>query len=75
VKSFYKVLISQDGSLFPWKSIWHVKAPPMVAFFVWTTTLGKIGSHDNLRKSNVMVVEWCCMCKTSGESIDHLFFW
>lgn len=19
-----------------------------------------------------MVVEWCCMCKKSGESIDHL---
>jgi hypothetical protein len=19
------------------------------------------------------VMEWCCLCKTSGESIDHLF--
>jgi hypothetical protein len=26
---------------------------------------------DNLRKKNVVVVEWCCMCKKSGESIDH----
>jgi hypothetical protein len=27
---------------------------------------------DNLRKRNIVVVEWCCMCKKSGESIDHL---
>jgi hypothetical protein len=27
---------------------------------------------DNLRKKNVMVVEWCCMYKKSGESIDYL---
>jgi hypothetical protein len=28
--------------------------------------------YDNLRKKNVVVVEWCCMCKKIGESIDHL---
>jgi hypothetical protein len=22
---------------------------------------------------NVMMVDWCCMCKKSEESIDHLF--
>jgi hypothetical protein len=42
------------------------------AFFVWTTSLGKILMLDNLRKRNVMMVEWCCMCKKSGEFIDHL---
>jgi hypothetical protein len=72
VKSFYKVLTSQDGPSFPWKSIWRVKAPSRVAFFVWTAALGKILTMDNLRKRNVVVVEWCCMCKKSGESIDHL---
>jgi len=44
----------------------------MVAFFVWTTTLGKILMHDNLRKMNVVVIECCCMCKKSGKSIEHL---
>jgi hypothetical protein len=34
--------------------------------------LGKILTHDNLRKRNVIVMEWCCLCKKSGESIDHL---
>jgi hypothetical protein len=39
VKSYYKVFIY---SCFSWKSIWKVKVPPRVAFFVWTATLGKI---------------------------------
>jgi hypothetical protein len=72
VKSYYEVLNKKDDPSFPWKSIWCVKAPARVVFFVWTTALGKISTHDNLRKRNVVVIEWCCMCKKSGESIEHL---
>jgi len=28
--------------------------------------------HDNLHRHHIVVVEWCCMCKKSGESIEHL---
>jgi hypothetical protein len=72
VKSFYEVLNRQDGPSFPWKSIWCVKALARVAFFEWTEAVGKILTHDNLRKKNVLVIEWCCMCKKSGESTEHL---
>ena len=58
-----------DGS---WKIIWKSKAPSRVAFSMWTAVLGKILIMDNLRKKNIIVTEWCCMCKKSGESIDHL---
>ena len=34
--------------------------------------VGKILKLDILRKINGVVVEWCCMYKKSGESIDHL---
>jgi hypothetical protein len=34
--------------------------------------LGKIMTLDKLKKRNVIMVDWCCMCKRSGESIDHL---
>jgi hypothetical protein len=34
--------------------------------------LEKILTLDNLQKMNVVVIEWCCMCKKSGESIEHL---
>jgi hypothetical protein len=43
-----------------------------VSFFVWTAALGNFLQHDNLRRLNILMVEWCCMCKKSGESIDHL---
>jgi hypothetical protein len=72
VKSFYKALAGQEVFSFPWKSIWHVRAPSRVSFFVWTVALGKILTHDNLRRRNIGVVEWCCMCKKSGEFIEHL---
>jgi hypothetical protein len=72
VKSFHQVLTSPNVSPFPWKSIWRVKTPLRVAFFVWIVALGKLSTLDNLRKRNVVVVEWCCMCKKSEKSIDHL---
>jgi hypothetical protein len=34
--------------------------------------LGKILNLDNLRKRNVIVVDWYYMCKRSGRSIDYL---
>jgi len=45
-----------------------------LAFFVWMAALGKILTLDNMRKRNITVVNWCCMCKKSGESIDHILF-
>jgi hypothetical protein len=35
--------------------------------------LGKILTAENLRKRNIVIVSWCCMCKADGETIDHLF--
>jgi hypothetical protein len=52
---FYQLLTSLNKSSFSWKSIWRVKAPLQVAFFVHTTTLGKILMLDNLRKRNVVL--------------------
>jgi hypothetical protein len=75
VRSFYEELIRKDDPSFPsffGKNIWRVKAPTRVAFFVWLAAFGKILTHDNLRKMNVIVIEWCCLCKKSGEFIDHL---
>jgi hypothetical protein len=61
VKFHYQILSTLVQSTFPWKSIWKVKVPPRVAFFVWTETLEKILTLDNLRKRHIIVMEWCCM--------------
>jgi hypothetical protein len=66
------VLFRKYDHSFLWKSISRVKAPTRVAFFVCSAALGKILTHDNLRKRNVVVIEWYCMCKKNEESIDYL---
>jgi hypothetical protein len=40
---------------------------------MWTATLGKTFTVDNLRRKGIIVVGWCSMCKHSGESVNHLF--
>uniref|UniRef100_A0A2N9J9J5 Reverse transcriptase zinc-binding domain-containing protein n=1 Tax=Fagus sylvatica TaxID=28930 RepID=A0A2N9J9J5_FAGSY len=73
VRSYYYVLIQpHPEDNFPWKCVWRAKVPPRVAFFTWTAALGKILTTDNLRKRRVIILDWCCMCKSSGESTDHL---
>ena len=49
VRSFYSAMIQPSHS-FPWKSVWKAKVPSRVVFFLWTATLGKILTIDNLRK-------------------------
>lgn len=44
------------------------------AFFAWSAALGKILTLYNLRKRNLIVVDWCYMCKQSRETIDYLLF-
>jgi hypothetical protein len=48
VKSFYTRLITRECLPFSWKSIWRVKVPAQVAFFVWIAMFGKILTMDNL---------------------------
>ena len=72
VKEFYRCLNKVPFDPFPWKSIWKAKVPPRVAFFSWTAALGRLLTIDNLQKRHLILVDWCCMCKRSGESVDHL---
>ena len=72
VKSYYQVMCNLALIIGPWKSIWMNKAPLRTVFFVWMVVLGKILTLDNLCQKNIIVMEWYCMCKHNGESIDHL---
>jgi exonuclease III len=73
VSSFYKCLLLSASRDFPWKSVWKPRVPSKVNFFIWTASLGKVLTIDNLRKRQLVIMDWCCMCKEAGESIDHLF--
>ena len=71
-RSFYYALSNRVGVNFPWKSIWKVKAPPRVAFFIWTAAWGRILTCDNLMRRGYIMARWCCMCRCEGEIVDHL---
>jgi hypothetical protein len=72
VKSFYHALDVKIDIKFPWKAIWRAKAPRRVSFFVWSAAWGKILTCDNLMRRGYTMVGWCCMCRNSGETGNHL---
>jgi hypothetical protein len=72
VKSFYRAISSHGSVSFPWKSVWKSKAPPRVAFFVWTAVHSKILTLDNLGRRGLVVVNRCWLCESDVESVDHL---
>jgi hypothetical protein len=72
VKSFYRALSPHGSGSFPWKSVWKSKAPPRVAFFVWTAVHSKILTLDNLGRRGLVVVNRCWLCESDVESVDHL---
>jgi hypothetical protein len=47
--------------------------PSKVCFFLWTVALGRVLTTDNLRRRQLVVLDWCCMCKWDRETINHLF--
>ena len=72
MSEYYFSLSSTPDTFFPWKPVWHSKIPPRVAFFSWIAALGKILTLENLWYKGVAVVDWCYMCKKSGESMNNL---
>jgi hypothetical protein len=50
------------------KSDWKFE----IAFFMWIAARGNILIMENIWKRNFCFVEWCCMCKNSGQTTDHL---
>ena len=72
VKSYHKALSPTGYYSSPWKPIWKAKVPRKINCATWTTIEGKILTMDNLRVQGLFVVDWCSMCKQSGESGDHL---
>uniref|UniRef100_A0A2N9GE45 Reverse transcriptase domain-containing protein n=1 Tax=Fagus sylvatica TaxID=28930 RepID=A0A2N9GE45_FAGSY len=54
--SFYAVLNVRPGLVFLWKMIWKVKAPPRVAFFIWSAAWGKILTCE--KPYALEVIQW-----------------
>ena len=71
-QSFYHKIHNVASSTFPWKGIWKVKVPKVVAFFMWTTVHGQILTLDNLMLRGRPLANRCCLCCCNAESVNHL---
>ena len=45
----------------------------MVAFLLWCGALEKALTMDYLRKRGIIIMDWCVMCKSRGESVANNF--
>ena len=72
VRSFYDKLQCPLPIIFPWKGVWKVKALAYVSFFVWSAVWEKILTGDILRCRGFDFVDWCILCRSNGESANHL---
>ena len=67
-RCWQKVLIS----LFLGRLFRSLRFSLELLYFVWTVALGNILTINNLRKRQILILDWCCMCKRNGELVDHL---
>ena len=73
--SFYNSLLNATSVSFPWQSIWCVKIPKRLSFFLWTVARGGILTIDNLVKKNLPLFNWCCLCQCDEETVDYLLLY
>ena len=53
-------------------SIWKVKVPKRVAFFMWIAAHGQILTLDNLMLRGHPLANRCYLCCCNAESVNHL---
>ena len=53
--------------------VWKFNIPQKIKCFIWLDLNGKINTWDNLCKKGWLDLNRCSPCKTSAESVYHLF--
>ena len=72
VSLMYRKLRYSLPTDFPWQSIWNPIVPPKLGFFAWEASWGKVLTLDQLKRRGISLVNRCCLCEESEETIDHL---
>jgi hypothetical protein len=72
-QSLYRVINSRGVMPVHSPSIWSLKIPPRVQFFLWLLTNNKNLTRDNLAKRQHVEDKTCLFCG-EAETANHLFF-
>jgi hypothetical protein len=56
-----------------WKKLWRINCPTKSKLFMWSVLTNKVPTWDILQKRNFSGPGRCPLCKTEGETTQHLF--
>jgi hypothetical protein len=73
VQSLYKIVNFRGIQQVFVPSIWDIKIPPRVQYFLWLLSKNKVLTRDNLSKRRKVEDPTCLFCEEK-ESVYHLFF-
>ncbi|KAL5556243.1 hypothetical protein UlMin_038479 [Ulmus minor] len=83
VKSGYKLACDPNNPIFDstsaggsnwWTTLWTLKLPPKINFFLWRSCLNALPTKDNLVKRGIKTLQSCPRCGEVQESVLHVFF-
>ena len=74
VQSLYKIVNFRGIKPVLVPSIWKIKIPPRVQYFLWLLSKNKLLTRDNLSKRRKVKDPTCLFC-AEKETISHLFFY
>ncbi|KAL5555122.1 hypothetical protein UlMin_037358 [Ulmus minor] len=57
-----------------WTTLWNLKLPPKIKFFLWRSCLNALPTKDNLVKRGIKILQSCPKCGEVQESVLHVFF-
>ncbi|XP_021836449.2 uncharacterized protein [Spinacia oleracea] len=67
--------LRHQGESVGWKRIFcNSHASPKSVFIVWLALQDRLATKERLRRWNVIADSVCCLCHSTDESRDHLFF-
>jgi hypothetical protein len=73
VKSMYAFINFRGVQTIDIQSVWKIKVPPKIQFFLWLVFYRKLLTRDNLSKRQHVDDPTCVFCNEI-ESCDHLFY-
>ena len=73
VQSLYKIINFRGIQPVLVSSVWDIKIPPRVQYFLWLLSKNKLLTRDNLGKRRKVEDSTCLFCNEQ-ESLNHLFF-
>lgn len=67
--------LKSNGQIMSWtKHIWNKFIPPSKSFLLWRIHHNRMPTDENLWNNGCIIVSRCCLCGSTAETTEHLFF-